>query len=135
MFQNHRPPDLPRLLQQMHAQQMPPVTMAAHPGLPALSGGLGPPPGLPAPTPTPGLLGIGLSSGVAATVSSATTPAHSLSMFSKPDIHRSQSDDHLKSNGKLRSLSAVSALTSRAHAVTWNRHEIAEQRGESPFEI
>lgn len=88
----------------MHAQQLPPVTMAAHPGLSSLSG-LGPPPVLPALSSAPGLLGLGLSPGVVATVPPATTPAHSMSMFSKPDIHRSQSDDHLKrENGKSRSV-------------------------------
>lgn len=85
--------DIPRLLQQMHAQQIPP-SIAAHPGLPGLPG-LGPAAGLPVPTSaSAALLGLGLTPGTP----SATAAAHSLSMLGKPDIHRGQPDD-LKSNG------------------------------------
>ncbi|XP_067214024.1 protein groucho-like isoform X2 [Linepithema humile] len=96
--------DIPRILQQMHAQQIPPGAIAAHPGLPGLPG-LGPaaPPGLPVPTSaSAALLGLGLTPGAAAATPCTTTAAHSLSMLGKADIHRGQPDD-LKSNGGLSS--------------------------------
>lgn len=91
--------DIPRLLQQMHAQQLPPAAaIAAHPGLPGLPG-LGPPAGLPVPTSaSAALLGLGLTPGAVAANQGATAAAHSLSMLGKPDMHRGQPDD-LKSNG------------------------------------
>lgn len=90
-------PDLPRLLQQMHAQQMPPGGgMGAHPGIPGLPG-LGPGGGLPVPTSaSAALLGLGLPPGAGATPGPAG--AHPLSMLAKPDLHRGQPDD-LKPNG------------------------------------
>ncbi|XP_026829496.1 protein groucho isoform X1 [Ooceraea biroi] len=95
-------PDIPRLLQQMHAQQIPPgAAIAAHPGIPGLPG-LGPA-GLPVPTSaSAALLGLGLTPGATAANPGATAVAHSLSMLGKPDIHRGQPDD-LKSNGGLSS--------------------------------
>ncbi|XP_011646965.2 protein groucho-like [Pogonomyrmex barbatus] len=94
-------PDM-RFLQQVHAQQIPPGTAMAHPGLPGLPG-LGPAAGLPVPTSaSAALLGLGLTPGAAAAVPSTTAAAHSLSMLVKPDIHRGQPDD-LKSNGGLSS--------------------------------
>ncbi|XP_070163710.1 protein groucho-like isoform X3 [Polyergus mexicanus] len=95
--------DIPRLLQQMHAQQLPPAAaIAAHPGLPGLPG-LGPPAGLSVPTSaSAALLGLGLTPGAVATNPGATAAAHSLSMLGKPDMHRGQPDD-LKSNGGLSS--------------------------------
>ncbi|XP_066599060.1 protein groucho-like [Prorops nasuta] len=98
-------PDLPRLIQQIHAQQLPPgAAIGAHPGLPGLSG-LGPAGGLPVPTSaSAALLGLGLTPGAAA--AAAATPGavgpHPLSMLAKPDLHRTQPDD-LKSNGGLSS--------------------------------
>lgn len=93
--------DIPRILQQMHAQQIPPgAAIAAHPGLPGLPG-LGPaaPPGLPVPTSaSAALLGLGLTPGAAAATPCTTAATHSLSMLGKTDIHRGQPDD-LKSNG------------------------------------
>lgn len=90
-------PDIPRLLQQMHAQQLPPgAAIGAHPGIPGLPG-LGPAAGLPVPTSaSAALLGLGLTPGAATTP--GTTAAHPLSMLAKPEIHRGQPDD-LKSNG------------------------------------
>jgi len=90
-------PDLPRLLQQMHAQQLPPgAAMGPHPGIPGLPG-LGPGAGIPVPTSaSAALLGLGLPPGAAATPGG--TAAHPLSMLTKPDLHRGQSDD-LKPNG------------------------------------
>ena len=90
-------PDISRLLQQMHAQQLPPGTaIGAHPGLPGLPG-LGPAAGLPVPTSaSAALLGLGLTPGAA--TAPGTTAAHPLSMLSKPELHRGQPDD-LKSNG------------------------------------
>lgn len=80
LFQQQRP-DLPRLLQQMHAQQLPahaapPIPMMPHPGL------AGAPPSSAA-----SLLGL----------SGALGPGqHPLSMLaSKPDLHR---PDDVKSN-------------------------------------
>ncbi|XP_019884188.1 protein groucho isoform X2 [Camponotus floridanus] len=92
-------PDLPRLLQQMHAQQLPPgAAMGPHPGIPGLPG-LGPGAGIPVPTSaSAALLGLGLPPGAAATPGG--TAAHPLSMLTKPDLHRGQSDD-LKPNGGL----------------------------------
>lgn len=89
-------PDISRLLQQMHAQQLPPGTaLGAHPGLPGLPG-LGPAAGLPVPTSaSAALLSLGLTPGAA--TAPGTTAAHPLSMLSKPELHR-QPDD-LKSNG------------------------------------
>ncbi|XP_072748082.1 protein groucho-like isoform X2 [Anoplolepis gracilipes] len=93
--------DIPRLLQQMHTQQIPPA-IAAHPGLPGLPG-LGPAAGLPVPTSaSAALLGLSMTPGAVAATPSATAAAHSLSMLGKPDIHRGQPDD-LKSNGGLSS--------------------------------
>ncbi|XP_044019290.1 protein groucho-like isoform X1 [Aphidius gifuensis] len=94
-------PDIPRLLQQMHAQQLPPgAAMGPHPGLPGLPG-LGPAGGLPVPTSaSASLLGLGLNPGAAPTPGG--TPAHPLSMLGKQELHRSQPDD-LKSNGGLSS--------------------------------
>ncbi|XP_031780941.1 protein groucho isoform X7 [Nasonia vitripennis] len=91
-------PDLPRLLQQMHAQQLPPgAAMGAHPGLPGLPG-LGPGAGLPVPTSaSAALLGLGLPPGAAAAPAGS---AHPLNMLAKPELHRGQPDD-LKSNGGL----------------------------------
>ncbi|PBC33474.1 Transducin enhancer protein [Apis cerana cerana] len=93
-------PDISRLLQQMHAQQLPPGTaLGAHPGLPGLPG-LGPAAGLPVPTSaSAALLSLGLTPGAA--TAPGTTAAHPLSMLSKPELHR-QPDD-LKSNGGLSS--------------------------------
>ncbi|XP_014602179.1 PREDICTED: protein groucho-1-like isoform X2 [Polistes canadensis] len=92
--------DIPRLLQQIHAQQLPGAAIAAHPGIPGLPG-LGPAGGLPVPTSTSAtLLSLGLTPGTAATP--GTTTAHPLSMLAKPEIHRGQPDD-LKSNGGLSS--------------------------------
>ncbi|XP_050446974.1 protein groucho-like isoform X2 [Cataglyphis hispanica] len=95
--------DIPRILQQMHAQQLPPAAaIAAHPGLPGLPG-LGPAGGLPVPTSaSAALLGLGLTPGAVAANPGATAAAHSLSMLGKQDIHRGQPDD-LKSNGGLSS--------------------------------
>ncbi|XP_011262108.2 protein groucho isoform X1 [Camponotus floridanus] len=94
--------DIPRILQQIHAQQIPPAAIAAHPGLPGLPG-LGPAAGLPVPTSaSAALLGLGLTPGAVAANPGATAAAHSLSMLGKPDIHRGQPDD-LKSNGGLSS--------------------------------
>ncbi|XP_047365640.1 protein groucho-like isoform X2 [Vespa velutina] len=92
-------PDLPRLLQQMHAQQLPPgAAMGPHPGIPGLPG-LGPGAGLPVPTSaSAALLGLGLPPGAAATPGGSA--AHPLSMLTKPDLHRGQPDD-LKPNGGL----------------------------------
>lgn len=89
-------PDLPRLLQQMHAQQLPPgAAMGPHPGIPGLPG-LGPTAGIPVPTSaSAALLGLGLPPGAGATPGGA---AHPLSMLTKPDLHRGQPDD-LKPNG------------------------------------
>ncbi|XP_066599141.1 protein groucho-like isoform X5 [Prorops nasuta] len=94
-------PDLPRLLQQMHAQQLPPgAAMGPHPGIPALPG-LGPGAGLPVPTSaSAALLGLGLPPGAAATAGGAA--AHPLSILAKPDLHRGQPED-LKPNGGLSS--------------------------------
>ncbi|CAG5100221.1 Similar to tle3b: Transducin-like enhancer protein 3-B (Danio rerio) [Cotesia congregata] len=94
-------PDIPRLLQQMHAQQLPPGSaMGPHPGLPGLPG-LGQPGGLQVPTSaSAALLGLGLTPGVATTASSNS--AHSLAILGKPEHHRGQPDD-LKSNGGLSS--------------------------------
>lgn len=81
LLQQQRP-DLPRLLQQMHAQQLPahaapPIPMMPHPGL----GG--------APPSTAASL-LGLSGALGA------PGQHPLSMLaSKPDLHRS---DDVKSN-------------------------------------
>lgn len=91
-------PDLPRLLQQVHAQQLPPgAAMGPHPGIPGLPG-LGPGAGLPVPTSasSAALLGLGIPPGAAATAGG--TAAHPLSMLTKPDLHRGQPDD-LKHNG------------------------------------
>lgn len=86
-----------RILQQMHAQQLPPgAALGAHAGLPGLPG-LGPGAGLPVPTSaSAALLGLGLTPGAASTP--GATGAHPLSMLGKPDLHRGQPDD-LKSNG------------------------------------
>ncbi|XP_054010187.1 protein groucho-like isoform X2 [Hylaeus anthracinus] len=94
-------PDIPRLLQQMHAQQLPPgAAIGGHPGLPGLPG-LGPAGGLPVSTSaSAALIGLGLTPG-AATAPGATA-AHPLSMLGKPELHRGQPDD-LKSNGGLSS--------------------------------
>ncbi|XP_074108714.1 LOW QUALITY PROTEIN: protein groucho [Cotesia typhae] len=94
-------PDIPRLLQQMHAQQLPPGTaMGPHPGLPGLPG-LGQPGGLQVPTSaSAALLGLGLTPGVATTAGSNS--AHPLAILGKPEHHRGQPDD-LKSNGGLSS--------------------------------
>ena len=93
--------DIPRLLQQMHAQQLPPgAAIGAHPGLPGLPG-LGPAGGLPVPTSaSAALLGLGLTPGAAS--APGATAAHPLSMLGKPELHRGQPDD-LKSNGGLSS--------------------------------
>ena len=90
-------PDLPRILQQVHAQQLPPgAAMGPHPGIPGLPG-LGPGAGLPVPTSaSAALLGLGIPPGAAATAGG--TAAHPLSMLTKPDLHRGQPDD-LKHNG------------------------------------
>ncbi|XP_076749093.1 protein groucho isoform X1 [Xylocopa sonorina] len=92
-------PDLPRLLQQVHAQQLPPGTaMGPHPGIPGLPG-LGPGAGLPVPTSaSAALLGLGIPPGAAATAGG--TAAHPFSTLTKPDLHRGQPDD-LKHNGGL----------------------------------
>ncbi|XP_012282060.1 protein groucho isoform X2 [Orussus abietinus] len=94
-------PDIPRLLQQMHVQQLPPAAaIGPHPGLPGLPG-LGPAGGLQVPTSaSAALLGLGLNPGAATTA--GATGAHPLSMLGKPDLHRGQPDD-LKSNGGLSS--------------------------------
>ena len=94
-FLQQQRPDLPRLLQQVHAQQLPPGTaMGPHPGIPALPG-LGPGAGLPVPTSaSAALLGLGIPPAAAA----GGTAAHPLSMLTKPDLHRGQPDD-LKHNG------------------------------------
>lgn len=96
MLLQQQRPDISRLLQQMHAQQLPPGTaLGAHPGLPGLPG-LGPAAGLPVPTSaSAALLSLGLTPGAA--TAPGTTAAHPLSMLSKPELHR-QPDD-LKSNG------------------------------------
>lgn len=88
---------MPRLLQQMHAQQMPPgASMGPHPGLPGLPG-LGPGGSLPVPTSaSAALLGLGLPPGAGG--APAGSSAHPLSMLAKPELHRNQSDD-LKPNG------------------------------------
>ncbi|XP_076663831.1 protein groucho isoform X3 [Andrena cerasifolii] len=93
--------DIPRLLQQMHAQQLPPgAAIGAHPGLPGLPG-LGPAGGLPVPTSaSAALLGLGLTPGAGS--APGATAAHPLSMLGKPELHRGQPDD-LKSNGGLSS--------------------------------
>lgn len=98
-FQQQRP-DLPRLLQQMHAQQLPPgAAMGPHPGIPGLPG-LGPGAGLPVPTSaSAALLGLGLPPGAAATPGGSA--AHPLSMLTKPDLHRGQPDDLKPNGGKL----------------------------------
>ncbi|OAD55849.1 Transducin-like enhancer protein 3 [Eufriesea mexicana] len=71
-------PDLPRLIQQMHAQQLPPgASMGPHPGIPP---------------------------GAAATAGG--TAAHPLSMLTKPDLHRGQPDD-LKHNGGILDVAVV----------------------------
>ncbi|KYQ60267.1 Transducin-like enhancer protein 4 [Trachymyrmex zeteki] len=95
-------PDIPRFLQQMHAQQIPPGATMAHPGLPGLPG-LGPAAGLPVPTSASAALltGLGLTTGPPTAPGTPAT-AHSLSMLVKPEIHRGQPDD-LKSNGGLSS--------------------------------
>ncbi|KAJ8672620.1 hypothetical protein QAD02_003879 [Eretmocerus hayati] len=89
-------PDLPRILQQMHAQQLPPgAAIGPHPGLPGLPG-LGPGAGLPVPSSaSAALLGLGLPPGAGAAPAGS---AHPLNMLAKPELHRSQSDDH-KTNG------------------------------------
>lgn len=80
LFQQQRP-DLPRLLQQMHAQQLPahaapPIPMMPHPGL------AGAPPSSAASL-------LGLSGALGA-------PGHNpLSMLAKPELHR---PDDVKSN-------------------------------------
>ncbi|XP_071050806.1 protein groucho-like isoform X1 [Onthophagus taurus] len=86
MFQQQRP-DLPRLLQQMHAQQLPahaaapPISMMPHPGL-----------GAPPPSTAASILGLSSLGG---------GPAHNpLAMLAKPDLHRS---DDVKSNSGLNS--------------------------------
>ena len=87
-----------RIIQQMHAQQLPPgaAALGAHPGIPGLPG-LGPGAGLPVPTSaSAALLGLGLTPGAASTPGG--TGAHPLSMIGKQDLHRGQPDD-LKSNG------------------------------------
>lgn len=88
---------MPRLLQQIHAQQLPPgAAMAPHPGIPGLPG-LGPGAGIPVPTSaSAALLGLGISPGTATAPGGAA--AHPLSMLTKPDHHRGQPDD-LKPNG------------------------------------
>ncbi|XP_043474524.1 protein groucho-like isoform X2 [Leptopilina heterotoma] len=90
--------DLPRMIQQMHAQQLPPgASMGPHPGLPSLPGI---PPGISMPTSASAqLLGLGLNPGAPATP--GTPGSHPLSMLGKSDFHR-QPDD-LKSNGGLSS--------------------------------
>ncbi|XP_043505876.1 protein groucho-like isoform X1 [Polistes fuscatus] len=92
-------PDLPRLLQQMQAHQLPPgATMGPHPGIPGLPG-LGPGAGLPVPSSASAtLLSLGLTPGATATPGGSA--AHPLSMLTKPDLHRGQPDD-LKPNGGL----------------------------------
>ncbi|KOC69547.1 Transducin-like enhancer protein 3 [Habropoda laboriosa] len=99
-------PDLPRLLQQVHAQQLPPsAAMGPHPGIPGLPG-LGPGAGLPVPTSaSAALLGLGIPPGAAATAGGAA--AHPLSMLTKPDLHRGQPDD-LKHNGEFLSRNLLS---------------------------
>lgn len=79
----------------MHAQQMPPgAAMGPHPGMPSLPG-LGPG-GLQVPTSaSAALLGLGLPPGGSAPGGAG---AHPLSMLTKPDLHRGQSED-LKPNG------------------------------------
>lgn len=103
-------PDLPRLLQQVHAQQLPPgAAMGPHPGIPGLPG-LGPGAGLPVPTSaSAALLGLGIPPGAAATAGG--TAAHPLSMLTKPDIHR-QADD-LKHNGGKRLVHFFSEIVYR----------------------
>ncbi|TGZ50798.1 Transducin-like enhancer protein [Temnothorax longispinosus] len=97
MHKQQQRPDIPRFLQQMHAQQIPPGAAMGHPGLPGLPG-LGPTAGLPVPTSaSAALLGLGLT-GTAGAAPGTTAAAHSLSMLVKPEIHRGQPDD-LKSNG------------------------------------
>lgn len=104
-------PDIPRFLQQMHAQQIPPGAAMAHPGLPGLPG-LGPAAGLPVPTSaSAALLGLGLT-GAAAATPGTTAAAHSLSMLVKPEIHRGQPDD-LKSNGGKSIVLLISLICSR----------------------
>ncbi|XP_032668456.1 protein groucho-like isoform X2 [Odontomachus brunneus] len=94
-------PEIPQLLQQMHARQLPPGAAMAHPGLPGLPG-LGPAAGLPVVTSaSAALLGLGLTP-VSTATPGTVTAAHSLSMLGKPDIHRGQPDD-LKSSGGMSS--------------------------------
>lgn len=82
------------MIQQMHAQQLPPgASMGPHPGLPALPGM---PPGISVPTSaSAALLGMGLNPGAPSTP--GTPGGHPLSLLGKSDFHR-QPDD-LKSNG------------------------------------
>ncbi|XP_014209097.1 protein groucho isoform X1 [Copidosoma floridanum] len=90
-------PDLPRLLQQMHAQQLPPgAAMGPHPGPLGLPG-LGPGAGMPVPTSASALLGLGLPPGAGAAPGGS---GHPLNMLAKPELHSRQSDD-LKTNGGL----------------------------------
>lgn len=89
-------PDLPRLLQQMHAQQLPPgAGLGPHPGLPALPG-LGPG-GMPPTSASAALMGLGLPPGPGGAPGAS---AHPLSMLSKPELHGRAPDD-LKPNGEL----------------------------------
>lgn len=96
-FQQQRP-DIPRLLQQMQVQQLPPgAALGPHPGLPGLPT-LGPAGGLPVPTSaSAALLGLGLAPGAPPTPGSANS--HPLSMLSKPELHRNSQPDDVKSNG------------------------------------
>ncbi|KAL2725724.1 TLE3 protein [Vespula maculifrons] len=115
-FQQQRP-DLPRLLQQMHAQQLPPgAAMGPHPGIPGLPG-LGPGAGLPVPTSaSAALLGLGLPPGAAATPGGSA--AHPLSMLTKPDLHRGQPDDLKPNGGKLYDVMRLVALIQPRRGIT-----------------
>ncbi|XP_001601479.2 protein groucho [Nasonia vitripennis] len=94
-------PDIPRLLQQMQVQQLPPgAAIGPHPGMPGLPA-LGPAAGLPVPTSASALLGLGLTPGAPPTPGS--TSSHPLSMLSKPELHRNSQPDDAKSNGGLSS--------------------------------
>ena len=97
VFQQQRP-DIPRLLQQMQVQQLPPgAALGPHPGLPGLPS-LGPAGGLPVPTSaSAALLGLGLPPGAPPTPGG--TNSHPLSMINKSDMHRNSQPDDAKSNG------------------------------------
>ncbi|XP_046599908.1 protein groucho isoform X2 [Neodiprion lecontei] len=95
-------PDIPRLLQQMQAQQLPPsAAMGPHPGLPGLPG-LGPGPGIPVPTSASAALLQGLGLPPVAGAAPGGSGGHPLSILGKSDHHRGQPDD-MKSNGGMSS--------------------------------